>query len=162
MVAIASGIALLHYGQDLLAPLAIAALLYVLIAALLERINRLELWGRAVPRWLASLVVLGLIGAATVFLANIIAGQIEALTSAAPRYLDRFKELSDQLGKFLGPELMKAVNDAIAQADLSQTVGRIVNRTSATVGAASLVLVFLAFMLVDTGALKEKTAPLSV
>ena len=156
VIAVATGIALLHYGQDLFAPLAIAALLYVLITALLERMNRLEFWGRSVPRWLAYLLVIGLLGAVAVFLSNVIAGQVEAFASAAPRYIDRFEQLSDQLGNFLGPELMESVSAAIAQADFSQALGRVVNSTSATFGAASLVLLFLAFMLVDTGALQRK------
>jgi len=156
VIAVPTGIALLHYGQDLLAPLAIAALLYVLIAAALERMKRLSFRGHSVPRWLSSLIVLSLLGAVAIFLANVIAGQVEAVTSAAPRYIERFKQLSDQLGDFLGPELMQSFNNALTQADFGQALGRIVNSTGATFGATSLVLLFLAFMLVDTGALQRK------
>ncbi len=156
VIAIPTGIALLHYGQDLLAPLAIAALLYVLITAVLERMKRLSFRGHSVPRWLSSLIVLSLLGAIAIFLANVIAGQVEAVSSAAPRYIDRFKQLSDQLGDFLGPELMDSFNTALTQADFGQAVGQIVNSTGATFGAASLVLLFLAFMLVDAGALQRK------
>jgi predicted PurR-regulated permease PerM len=156
MIAVPTGVALLYYGQDLLAPLAIAALLYVLITALLERVNRLAFRGHSVPRWLTYLIVLSLLGTVAIFLANVIAGQVEALTSAAPRYIERFKQLSDQLGDFLGPELMESFSNAVAQADFGQALSRIVNRTGATFGATSLVLLFLAFMLVDAGALQRK------
>ena len=90
VIAVPTGIALLYYGQDLLAPLAIAALLYVLITAVLERMKQLSFRGHSVPRWLSSLVVLSGLGAIAIFLANVIAGQVETLTSAAPRYIERF------------------------------------------------------------------------
>lgn len=156
VIAVPTGIALLYYGQDLLAPLAIAALLYVLITAVLERMKQLSFRGHSVPRWLSSLVVLSGLGAIAIFLANVIAGQVETLTSAAPRYIERFKQLSDQFGDFLGPELMGSLNNAITQADFGQALRRIVNSTGATFGATSLVLLFLAFMLVDAGALQRK------
>lgn len=155
-IAVTTSIALLHYGQDLLAPLAIAALLYVLITALLGRMDRIKFRSHTVPRWLGYIFVLGLLGVIAIFLANVIAGQVEALSLAAPRYIERFKELSDRLGEFLGPELMESFNAAITQADFSQALGRIVNSTGATFGATSLVLLFLAFMLVDAGALQRK------
>lgn len=156
IIAVPTGIASLYYGQNLLAPLAIAALLYVLITALLERMKRLSFRGHSVPRWLSSLIVLSGLGAIAIFLANVLAGQVEALTSAAPRYIERFKQLSDQFGDFLGPEFMASLNKAIAQADFGQALGYIVNSTGATFGATSLVLLFLAFMLVDAGALHGK------
>jgi predicted PurR-regulated permease PerM len=51
---------------------------------------------------------------------------------------------------------MQSFNNALTQADFGQALGRIVNSTGATFGATSLVLLFLAFMLVDTGALNRK------
>jgi predicted PurR-regulated permease PerM len=156
IIAVASGVALLHLGQDLLAPLAIASLLYVLITALRQRLGHVKVFGRAMPRGLTYLVVLGLFGVVAVSLANVIAGQVEALSSATPRYVARFEQLSDQLGRFLGPELMASINAAVAEADVSQAVGRVVDSASATFGAASLVVLFLAFLLVDTGALQRK------
>ena len=156
IIAVASGIALLHFGQDLLAPLAIAFLLYVLITALRQRLGHVKVFGRAMPRGLTYLVVLGLFGAVAVILANVIAGQVEALSSAVPRYVARFEQLSDQLGSVFGPELMASINAAVAEADVGQAVARVIDSASATFGAASLVVLFLAFMLVDTGALQRK------
>lgn len=156
IIAVASGIALLHFGQDLLAPLAIAFLLYVLITALRQRLGHVKVFGRAMTRGLTYLVVLGLFGAVAVILANVIAGQVEGLSSAVPRYVARFEQLSDQLGSVFGPELMASINAAVAEADVGQAVARVIDSASATFGAASLVVLFLAFMLVDTGALQRK------
>ncbi len=156
IIAAASAIGLLYYGKSLLAPLAIALLIYVLMTALLKRLGHVTLFGRAVPRWLAYLIVFGLFGGVAVLIANVIAGQVDAFSSAAPRYIARFEQVASDLGRFLGPELMASVNDAIAQANVGQAVARVVQGAGATLGATSLVILFLAFLLVDTGSLQYK------
>ena len=91
---IAFGVVLtaLVVGQSFLMPLAIAVLVWSLLQAVIERIVHFRgRKGLSAPRWLATLIGVGLIFAAFLFVIDILASQADAVAAAWPRYYERLE-----------------------------------------------------------------------
>jgi AI-2 transport protein TqsA len=89
-------------------------------------------------------------------LANVISGQVGAFSQALPGYSARFATLSQQLGALLGPSLMAKIATAIQEFDLSAVTASAIGGAGSVFGTASMVLLYLAFLLADQGGFSRK------
>ena len=76
----------LVYGSGFLIPLTTALLMFVLLTALSGRLKKIEISGKPIPGWLASLIGLGIILGSLSLVVLVLANQWTEVTEAFPRY----------------------------------------------------------------------------
>ena len=96
-------IAGLVVGRNFLVPLTIAFLMTTLIAATGDRLQRFGL--PSTLALLGSLIVFTM-GLGAVF--YVLTGQVDAISEAWPRYVERFESLADRASEYLGPTSPKS------------------------------------------------------
>ena len=92
LLAAAILLAALHFGRELLVPLALAMLLAFVLAPLTTRVRRL-----GVPRWLAVTAVVAVTLGTLVGLSVFMAGQVRALGKELPTYQSNISDKFDRL-----------------------------------------------------------------
>ncbi|WP_146348396.1 AI-2E family transporter [Phaeobacter marinintestinus] len=147
---------LLYFCRDFLIPIALALLLFILVTAFIRRLQSIEILGWAPPRWVSSLIGIGMFFLAIIFLAAVISDQIAAMTDAGPRYTARFESLLADVTEVIGDQRVAALRSAVAGIDLGAWVSTVVDTVSGLLGVVSLVLLYLGFMLAERGAFSEK------
>jgi predicted PurR-regulated permease PerM len=141
----------LVYGRSFLVPIVIALLIATLIGAGSDRLQRLGVPGFAAT-FAAVLIVLVVIAA--VF--NVLAGQVDAVTLAWPRYVDRFNALTNSALSWLGPTISTKITDALSGLDLIRQVPGLVGSAGELLVNLGLVAIYVAFMLAERGRLAGK------
>lgn len=149
-------LALLYFGRDFLVPLALAALLFILNMALIDRLDSTEIAGKSIPRWLAYIGATGVIFAAIAGIGYGISLQAIAFEEAAPRYLERFSRLKEQTDTLLGADVVASLERAIQSADLQGWLASFAASAGGVLGNVGLILLYLAFMLAERGAFSKK------
>lgn len=149
-------LSLLYFGRDFLVPLALAALLFILNMALIDRLDSAQIAGKSIPRWLAYIGATGLIFAAIAGIGYGISLQAIAFEEAAPRYVDRFSRLKGQIDTLIGPDAIASLDRAIQNADLQGWLTGFAASAGGVLGNVGLILLYLAFMLAERGAFSKK------
>ncbi len=139
-------IGLLWYGRDFLIPLAIALLLFVLIAALVDKIDDMKVFGWSPPRWLAHLVsiIFVLLGLSAIVI--VISGEASDFGEALPRYAQRLQTLTDSIEAMLGSQAMGAVKRSIAEVDFGSWLASFAGSASGMLASFSLVVLYIVFL----------------
>ena len=149
-------IGLLYFGRDFLIPLAIAALLFILTAALIDQMDRAQIGGRQLPAWAARII-----GVVTIFLgftvvAVILSNEAEEFVSALPKYAERFQNLTARLENLLGARIVGAIQRSIAEVDFGSWVSSFASSASGILATFSLVMLYLAFLFAERQSFLEK------
>jgi len=116
--------------------------------------------GRGMPKYLAVLLILLVLIDVASLVALTTTGALEALRDGLPRYQDRLVVLSEEFGRWL--ELIgidrsrAALRDLISPAAVSHVVYLALTNASSTLGTGLLVLLIVAFMLVEAPSLPAK------
>jgi predicted PurR-regulated permease PerM len=147
----------LVYGRDFLVPIVIALLISTLIGASADRLERLGLPGFAAT-FAAVLIVLVVIAA--VF--NVLAGQVDAVNQAWPRYVERFNALTNSALSWLGPTISAKITDALNTLDLMRQVPGLLGSAGGFLANLALVAIYVGFMLAERGRLAAKIENLFV
>jgi AI-2 transport protein TqsA len=116
--------------------------------------------GKGMPKYLAVLLILLVLMDIASLVAITTTGALEALREGLPSYQERLVLLSDEFGRWL--ELVgidrsrAALRDLISPAAMSQFVYVALTNTSSILGTGFLVLLIVAFMLVEAPSLPSK------
>jgi AI-2 transport protein TqsA len=141
----------LIYGRPFLVPLVIAVLISTLIGAGSDRLSSLGLpW--PLPT-LASVLAL-LIGIAAVI--NIVASQVDDVSAAWPRYVERFQAILNSTASWLGPNLSARITEAFGNLNLIQRIPGIVGSAGGVLVTIALVTIYVGFLLAERGSLETK------
>jgi predicted PurR-regulated permease PerM len=172
-VTVAIGVAALYFARPVLAPLAAAALLSVIFAPLVKRIERLGIGRFAVGRVGAVLVAAVLVGGSAVGFGWIVSRQASALTEQLPSYqraaMTKLRALRTSVASW--QRTAKQIADAVdvpgasdartvelVQAD-DQLVGMLrgwVGSLASILATAGIVCVLLAFLLIEREHLRDR------
>jgi predicted PurR-regulated permease PerM len=122
--------ALFWIGRDVIAPFVVGVLIVYLLDPLIERLARLELRGRRIPRPLLILLVYIVATLVLIELSLLLVGplieQVRALAADAPAYVEQLNRMfNEALGWWnrldLPPDVKEAVDEALA--DLLANIG---------------------------------------
>jgi len=113
LMIIASGVVLtgLIFGSSFLLPLAIALLIWNLLEAIIDQLRRIGIGPVRVPRILAMIISICLVGIFFMIVVRILSSQVDAIAKAAPRYTERLREIFGNVVNWLGPEIANKAND---------------------------------------------------
>lgn len=159
-IALLLAIVALWLGRGWFVPMAIAWLAAVVLVAIFDRIARLRLLGRPLPGW--AVYIVGLLGVVALVFAvtQVIISQMRAFALALPDYTLRIADLKLRLDEVVGPESTAWLWDLMASLRPSAALGAALNGVGAALGTLVLIVLYVAFMLVDGGSLARKIAGL--
>lgn len=152
---------LLVIGQAILLPFILAVFVWHLINAVAAQCGRLQLNdGPLLPVWgrysAAILLLLGLVW----FVVDLIAGNISQVGQAAPGYEQNLRELAARLSAALGLQELPSVRALFDELNLSDVIRRLVSAVTGIAGSAGIMLVYVAFLLLEQGSFRHKIAAL--
>jgi predicted PurR-regulated permease PerM len=181
IVAASCALALLHFGRDVLEPLALAAILSLVVAPLIHGLGRFGL-----GRVSATFVSVVLVGACAVGVSVILASQLVAVSSELPHYraavrskAEKIRELTErpfaQMEAELGalapqatppgapPNLAKPIPVEIHAARLTtrDTLAHLASLAWGPLGEAGVVSVLLVFILLEHESLRDRLVRLA-
>jgi predicted PurR-regulated permease PerM len=144
-------IAGLVVGRNFLVPLTIAFLMTTLIAATGDRLQRFGL--PSTLALLGSLIVFTM-GLGAVF--YVLAGQVDAISEAWPRYVERFEALADRASEYLGSDISEKLGEVLANLNLVRTVPSLLGSAGSLMGNFILIALYVGFMLAERGQVTSK------
>jgi AI-2 transport protein TqsA len=147
-------------GRAYLIPIAIALLLYSLLAALIDWITRLKLGGWSVPRPLATIIGLAVIAYVLFLMVSVMSSQVDAVIAASPRYVARMETILSDAAEFFGRDIAEDFQKALSEINLTARIPRLVGSAGATVTTITLIVLYMGFMFTERGAFRAKLARL--
>jgi AI-2 transport protein TqsA len=146
VVAFGVVLAVLVLGRSFLVPLAIAILFWHLLEALINDFGRLTIGHFRIPRWFATILVIGLILLIFYVISIVIIGQADAIANAWPRYAGRLKSIIAGLADWLGQGPSAKVPEALSKIDVTGQVAGIFTSAQSLVVNIGLVFLYVAFL----------------
>ncbi len=159
-VIIAVTVGLLVAGRDFLIPLAVAVLIWSLLDALREHLQRFAPGGHSVPRWLATMLAVSVILLGVYLVYVILAGQATALQEAAPVYQANFSRLAERVMDMLGAERLPAITQLLDRLNVGAVFTWLGSALGVAVANIVLVVIYVGFLLVEQRNLPAKLARL--
>lgn len=148
-------LAILIVGQPLLSPLAFAVLIWAVLNALTETLQRLHF-----PRALAWASSLLLIAAALYLIVHILANEAGAVAAQAPDYLAKLQRLAESAFAALHLGRGAELGDLFSAANLAGMIGRIAASAGSFLFTLAIVVVYVGFLLADQRRMPEKLSRL--
>ena len=123
-------------------------------------LQKVSIAGRPAPRWAALAITVALVLAAFFIIVNILLGQVDAISKAWPRYLERFQDIAANLVKWAGPEAAENLRTAIAEINLGQLLPRVAGPTGSFFSTVLLVALYVGFLLSEQKHFNSRIAAL--
>jgi AI-2 transport protein TqsA len=157
---IALGVVLtgLVYGRTFLVPLAISILLWNLLEAMIERLASICVYEFEVPRWLAAMLGLIVVGFGLYLILSIFLGQVDDVNAAWPHYVARLESIVSNLTQWLGAEQSAKIRMAITEIDLTRRLPGVFASAQSFVVTVLLVVAYVGFLFADSGYMTQKLA----
>ncbi|HZP98950.1 MAG TPA: AI-2E family transporter [Reyranella sp.] len=148
-IVIAATMYLLVAGRGLLLPFVLGLALWYMVDALADAIERPRLGHFHVPRLVAVLAALCVMGGLVWVVGRTISRNVRAVAAAAPNYEVRLQSLLDQGGRLIGLEHTPTLNQLFDRISLADTLGSIATATASVVGVTGIVLIYAGFLFVE-------------
>lgn len=147
-------LAILVLGRPLLAPLAFAILIWAILNALTEVLQRIHL--PAALAWAGSLL---LIAGGLYLFVQILGTQADAVTAEAPHYFEKLKHLAGSAESFLHIGHTK-FTDVISPANMASMIGQAAASAGSFLFTLLIVIVYVGFLLAEQTQLPDKLSRL--
>ncbi|MBE9475643.1 MAG: AI-2E family transporter [Proteobacteria bacterium] len=146
----------LYYGANLLIPLSVGALGFVLLTAIIDRIALWRPGGRQVPRWLAQILGLTIVLLGIGGIVGVLASQAYDVIAAVPRYQARFGQIIAQLVQFSGEDIAARISNELAGLNLAEPAGKLVGGAGSFLSGVFMVLLYIPFMMAERKPMNKK------
>lgn len=151
---------LLVVGRSLLLPFVTALIVWYLINALATGIRMIPLGPVRVPKLLAMFLALVLIFIAGMFIFNMVAGNLAQLTRDAPVYQTRLEKIFEEFTTRLHLGDQFSISDLLPTSFVTRAVTASATFLTTMAGSASLVFIYVIFLLMEQSAFDTKYAAL--
>lgn len=142
---------ILVVGRPLLSPLAFAILIWAILNAMTEFLERLRL-----PRVLAWAMSLVLIAWVLYSIARVLANETDAIASEAPAYFARLQHLAARALAFLHLGRGARLSDLFSTAGVAAMLGQMAASAGAFLFTLAMIVVYVGFLLAEQRRLPEK------
>jgi AI-2 transport protein TqsA len=144
-------LAILVIGRPLLAPLAFAILVWAILNALAEMLERWRL-----PTALAWTCSLLLIAAALYLIARVLGNEADAVADEAPAYLAKLQTLSQSTLTFLHLGHAANFGDLLGTPNVANVIGQVAASAGSFLFTLAMIVVYVGFLLAEQRHLPEK------
>lgn len=155
-IVIAATMYLLVAGRGLLLPLVLGLVLWYMVDALADAIERPRLGQLHIPRALALLGALCMMGGLVWIVGRTITRNITAVAAAAPVYEVRLQYLINQGARMIGVEQAPTISELFDRISLTDTLGSIAGAAAGVVSVAGIVLIYAGFLFVEQAHFSRK------
>lgn len=151
---------LIHVGRPILVPLVTALLIAYVLWTVAEWIRGRQLGRLRLPSWAAHVISLLLVALVLWGLARLIAANVAQVVQAAPTYQANLESFILRIADLLDveglPSLQQIRQELTASISLQGLVGELVAILSSMVTGFFVVIIYVAFILVERTAVEEK------
>lgn len=155
----------LHIGKGVFVPIVFSILVVYVIEGMSTLTARVPLVGPRLPRPLNYTISALVIAWALAAIASLVAGSLGNITSLAPQYatslLNTIQEVAARLGIEATPTWETLRRDVLAQVNTQRLIGSTVISVTSIVSGLVVVLLYVAFLLMERSAFSAKLANLS-
>lgn len=137
----------LYAGAGFLIPLTLAALIFVLITALSERITRLQAGGRHAPQWLGYLLATAATFLGLFAVTYVLANQASQFARALPYYEAQMDTALARIAGLLGEEIVAFVRTNFIQIDMSRLAVSALGSAGSFLSTFFLICLYVVFMI---------------
>jgi len=157
-IVIAATMYLLVAGRGLLLPLVLGLVLWYMVEALADVIERPRVGRLRVPRPLALLAAFCAMGALVWIVGRTVGRNVTAVAAAAPTYEGRLQNLINQGASLVGVEQAPTLGQLFDRISLSDTLSAVASAAASIVSVAGIVLIYAGFMFVEQARVGRKLA----
>ena len=144
-------LAILVLGRPLLSPLAFAVLIWALLNAITDFLERMRL--PPAVAWAASLV---LIAGVLYSIARVLGNETDAIVAEAPAYFAKLQRLATSVLTFLHIGRGARLNELFSAANVAPMVGQVAASAGEFLFTLAMVVVYVGFLLAEQRYLPEK------
>jgi predicted PurR-regulated permease PerM len=148
-IVIAASIYLLIAGRGLLLPFVLGLVIWYMVDALADAIERPRVGRLHVPRPIALIAAFCVMGGLAWVVGRTISRNVRAVAEAAPAYERRLQKLLDQGGQVIGLEHTPTIGQLFDRISLADTLGGIATAAASVVSVAGIVLIYAGFLFVE-------------
>lgn len=136
-------------GSEVLIPLAVAVMLWYLLAALSDALEKFAPRGLNLPHLFWVGLALALVGAALFIAFNLLTASLSGITEAAPTYQKNLNGLLESVASALGMGKAPGVEQLIEKVDLKWAVGGVAGLATVIAGDIVLIFVYVLFLILE-------------
>jgi len=151
---------LLYIGRDILIPFVIAIVIWYVLDTVARYFQGVSLGGFHVPRVVAVLLALAISVFLVLFITDMIATNAVALAKDAPAYQLRIETKVNHILSVVAPSVHLDMNKFNELFNLQKLVGWVVSAVSGFLGIASLVVIYIIFIVSEQAAIPQKITAL--
>ena len=155
----------LHVGKNIFVPIVFSVLVVYVIVGLTRLLFKLPFLERFVPRQIGYVLAALIIAFALAGIASLLANNLGKVLALAPKYsaslLDLIQTVADKMGIEIAPTWTMLRQEVLAQVSTPRLIGTTVVSVSSIASSLIIVLLYVAFLLVEQRALSAKLAKIS-
>ena len=140
---------LLVAGRGLLLPFVLGLVLWYMVDALADAIEQPRIGRLRVPRPLALIAALCIMGGLVWVVGDTISRNVSAVAAAAPGYEVRLQKLIDQGARLVGIEQAPTISQLFDRITFADTLGSIAAAAASLVSVAGIVVIYAVFLFVE-------------
>lgn len=152
----AAALALAVVAKQVLVPIVIAVVLAYMIISLSNALIRIPFFGLRVPRWVAYLASVVLIGLVLWVIVSAITYHLGLIIEQVPWYQSQLIIVAEKLGTGLGFDIAGEAAEALASWDIAGAAAKLLGSLAVTSGKAILVLIYTIFIILEYPFIKNK------
>jgi predicted PurR-regulated permease PerM len=153
---VALTVVLLVQGRDLLIPLAVAIVIWYVLNALARFYRRWPVFGRRVPGWLCMTGAVVSVLLAVALFAEMISGNIAAVSDAAPTYQANLERLIVQASKIAGFDQPPDIAGVFEEINLRRLAADFAGAAASFAGNFGIILVYVLFLIAEQSSFDAK------
>lgn len=157
-IVVAAAAYLLVAGRGLLLPFVLGLVLWYMINALAETFEEPRLGSWRLPRSVALLAAVVIMGGLVWIVGRTIGRNVSAVVAAAPAYERRLQLLLNQAAEALGLEQAPTLVELFDRISLSDTLSSVAAGAASVVSIAGIVLIYAGFLFVEQVRFRRKLA----
>jgi predicted PurR-regulated permease PerM len=155
-IVIVASMYLLVAGRSLLLPLVLGLALWYMVDALADVFEQPRLGRLRLPRPVALLAAILVMGGLVWVLGRTISHNISAVAAAAPAYEGRLQRLIDHGAALVGVEHAPTLSELFDRISLADTLGGVAAAAASVVSVAGIVLIYAGFLFVEQVQFRRK------
>lgn len=157
-IVVAATMYLLVAGRGLLLPFVLGVVLWYMVDALADAFEQPRLWRLRLPRPVALLAAVCIMGGLLWVVGHTIGRNVTAVAAAVPSYERRLQNLINDAARMAGIEQAPTLGELFDRISLTDTIAGIATAAASVVSIAGIVLIYAGFLFVEQVRFRRKLA----
>ncbi len=153
---IIASVVILSYTKAIMIPFILAVIVWYIIRLVQIRIERVTFQGKMLPSWLRGTLAFASISLVLFLFTSLLLSNIRGITEVLPQYEQNLLVMRAEIEQLTGLDLGRQFDKALRGMDLGKALTLVLNSLTALVGNGSLVLIYVAFIMLEERHAREK------